>query len=260
MTSASARGYPHRCVGIIYAWYGKQLLVGTGFLLASNLVLTVAHNLYSRERKSFLTNLVFYPGVSGEHNQKNGLKVVDWRLPQEYISAEGLDPIKYDYALLKLEGHVEGAEFLELGVNYKEVEEQVGIIGYRSPSCSLDTAMQSCLWKSNCCNVESNGEVLRHQLSTLGGNSGSPILVKRGKKHAVIGIHKGAPPKAAFNEARIVTDDLLLNVLAWEKEMADSRIRFSLMANNDRETLQTDAAKWFAEKKLKLAVLVSQLQ
>ena len=42
--------------------------------------------------------------------------------------------------------------------------------------------------------------------------------------------------------------------------MTDSRIRFSLMANSDRETLQTDAAKWLAEKKLKLAVLVSQLQ
>ena len=85
-------------------------------------------------------------------------------------------------------------------------------------------------------------------------------MVKRGKKHAVISIHKGAPLNADYNEARMVTDDLLLNVLAWEKEMADSRIRFSLMANSDRETLQTDAAKWLAEKKLKLAVLVSQLQ
>ena len=181
-------------------------------------------------------------------------------IPQEYITVEGQDPIKYDYALLKLEGHFAGSEFLELGVSYKEMKEEIGIIGYRALSCSVNYAQQSCLWKSNCYSVESKGEVLRHQLSTLGGNSGSPILVKRGKKHAVIALHKGAPPKAVYNEARIVTDDLLVNVLAWEKEMADSRIKFSLMVNSDRETLQTDAAKWLAEKKLKLAVLVSQLQ
>ena len=85
-------------------------------------------------------------------------------------------------------------------------------------------------------------------------------MVIREKKHAVIAIHKGAHPKADYNEARIITDDLLLNVIAWEKEMTDSRIRFSFMVNSDRDTLQTDAAKWLEEKKVKLAVLVSQLQ
>ena len=75
--------------------------------------------------------------------------MIDWRLPKEYISTVGLDPIKYDYALLKLEGNVEGAEFLEIGGNYKEMKEEIGLIGYRSSSCSLDTAIQSCLWKSN---------------------------------------------------------------------------------------------------------------
>ena len=80
---------------------------------------------------------------------------------------------------------------------------------------------------------------MRHTLSTLGGNSGSPILVKRRKKQIVIAIHKGAPGKTAvFNEARIITDDLLLNLVAWEKEMVDldSRIKFCLMTNSDQET------------------------
>ena len=81
MSPVSVRDFPHRCVGVIYAWEGKKLTVGTGFLLASNLVLTVAHNLYSRDSKTYLTNLVFYAGVSGEHGQKNGHRVIDWRLP-----------------------------------------------------------------------------------------------------------------------------------------------------------------------------------
>ena len=260
LNAVSVRDFPHRCVGVIYAWRGEELFIGTGLLLADNLVLTVAHNLYSRRDRSFLSNLVFYPGVSGDHAPKDGRKVVDWRLPQEYISTEGQDPIKHDYALLKLEGRVEGGEFLELEANYKEAKEEVGIIGYRAQSCAPHTAMQSCLWKANAHSVEAQGEVLRHKLSTLGGNSGSPILVKRGNKHAVIAIHKGAPHMAAYNEARILTDDLLLNVLAWEKEMADSKIRICLMANSGQESIQTETAKWLAEKKAKLAVIVSLLQ
>lgn len=100
--------------------------------------------------------------MSGDHFQKNGFKVIDWRLPPEYISTVGQDPIKYDYALLKLEGNVEGKEFLEIGGNYKKIEEKVGLIGYRAASCSENTAMQSCLWKLNSHSIESNGYVLKH--------------------------------------------------------------------------------------------------
>lgn len=71
--------------------------------------------------------------------------MIDWRLPKEYITTKGIDPIKYDYALLKIEGNVAEAKFLELGTNYKKVEEKVSIIGYRAASCSRNTAMQSSL-------------------------------------------------------------------------------------------------------------------
>jgi V8-like Glu-specific endopeptidase len=43
----------------------KRLCRGTGFLIASDLVLTVAHNVYSREEKAQNVNIIFYPGVSG---------------------------------------------------------------------------------------------------------------------------------------------------------------------------------------------------
>lgn len=148
MDSESVRKYPNRCAGVIYARHGKISSVGTGFLIASNLVVTVAHNIYSRELKSFLSDLTFFPAVSGKHNQKGGLKVVDWRLPQEYISNEGIDPIKYDFALLKLEANVEGAEFLGMGGNYVNLEEEICLIGYPS-SGDPNYAYQSCHWKSN---------------------------------------------------------------------------------------------------------------
>lgn len=40
----------NRCVGMIYS---QDMYIGTGFLLASNIVLTVAHNLYSRNRREY---------------------------------------------------------------------------------------------------------------------------------------------------------------------------------------------------------------
>lgn len=79
-------------------------------------------------------------------------------------------------------------------------------------------------------------------------------MVKRGnegERYAVIAIHKGAPLNAKFNEARIITDDLITKVLAWEKEMTNPRIKFCLMTNSDQETLETDTENWLKEKNIK---------
>lgn len=161
--------------------------------------------------------------------------------------------------MLKLEASIGKAELFELGTDYIEAKEEVSIIGYRAQSCDIDTAQQSCLWKSNAHSVDSDGITLRHHLSTLKGNSGSPILVKRENKHTVIAIHKGAPGEnAAYNEARIITEDLMLNLIAWEKEMTDSKIKFRRILNSPQGTLEIDTAKWLEEKSIKLTVIASQ--
>lgn len=92
------------------------------------------------------TDILFYPGVSGDHTRKDSYRVIDKRFPQEY-KEEGKKLIDYDYALLKLDRHVEGNEFIELGVNYINQKEKIGIIGYRGPSVSLNYAKQSSIWE-----------------------------------------------------------------------------------------------------------------
>jgi V8-like Glu-specific endopeptidase len=59
-------------------------MTATGFLIGSDLVLTVAHNIYSRSNKKRFDNLLFYPGVSGDLANLTPLKVVDVRYPREY--------------------------------------------------------------------------------------------------------------------------------------------------------------------------------
>lgn len=149
MNAEAVREFPHNCVGVIKVNTNDKYLVGTGFLLASDIVLTVAHNVYSRLEKREYAGLCFYPGVSWEHDPAEGYRVIDMRFPKEFISAEESEKTKYDYALLKLDGHVQGAQFIELGVNYVlRQEEYIGIIGYRYSNC-LDTAYQMCMWKPN---------------------------------------------------------------------------------------------------------------
>ena len=219
MTSASVRGLPHRCVGVIYAWEGGKLILGTGFLLASNLVVTVAHNLYSRESKGYLKNLVFYPGVSGEHNQKNGLKIIDWRLPQEYISAEGLDPIKYDYALLKLKEPIEIKDSLYpvLVPDFTELEMVVTVCGYKE--VTKEEYFQ--IMHSNALKYSQHGG--RYDIDTYSGQSGGPVFFMEklnGKEVAcVVGVHKGYDKIANLNLCALITGEVVGNLEKWMAEM-----------------------------------------
>jgi V8-like Glu-specific endopeptidase len=96
----------------------NELQRGTGFLIASDLVLTVAHNVYSREDRTRSVNMVFCPGVSGEITPDNTYKVINMRFPDGYRTCPGKETINYDYALLKLDRKVVRQQYIELGLNY----------------------------------------------------------------------------------------------------------------------------------------------
>ena len=74
-----------------------ELGKGTGTLVASDLVLTAAHNLYSYQTGEFNFRFQFYPGLYGD--LKDPYEVEDFFFPGKYI----LNPcVSNDYALLKL--------------------------------------------------------------------------------------------------------------------------------------------------------------
>jgi V8-like Glu-specific endopeptidase len=102
----------------------------------------------------------------------------------------------------------------------------LGIIGYRGPSCDRKLALQSSLWKVH--SHEVDGIIIKHRFSTFEGNSGSPMLVERGGKLLAVALHKGTPNQADYNCARIITKEMLMDLMIWEKEMS-SEIKFSLL-------------------------------
>jgi V8-like Glu-specific endopeptidase len=58
--------FPYNCIGYLrFRGQGGNPGKGTGFLIAPDLVLTVAHNVYSQSYRKEYTDFLFYPGVSG---------------------------------------------------------------------------------------------------------------------------------------------------------------------------------------------------
>jgi hypothetical protein len=130
------------------------------------------------------------------------------------------------------------------------------VVGYRGASCSAESAIQTSLWKANA--HKAVGTALQHQLSTFEGNSGSPLLVRRGGRHMAIAIHKGAPTKAQFNCGRLITRELMVTLLTWEKEMA-SEIRFSVMKNSVDSVADDQSQQWLASVNWEIKVLMDRL-
>jgi hypothetical protein len=80
--------------------------------------------------------MLFYPGLSGKFTKATSYRVQDMRYRPNFRGSIGLDALRYDYALLKLEQKVPSSSYIELGVDYAFEDEPLGIIGYRGPACS----------------------------------------------------------------------------------------------------------------------------
>ena len=247
----SVSEFPYNCIGALY--YndgGDRQFIGTGFLIASNLVLTVAHNIYPLQYKKEIPkeNLQFFIGVSGDLPDQ-GHKVADYRYPPEFRSAKASD-VTHDYALIRLDGGISRPQYIELGLQYSNVvAEQLGIIGYQGGSCGDSLAIQKRLWKANTHSV--SGNMLLHKLTTEKGNSGSPMLVKRkgpkGVKEVAVAIMKGSPSSRAHNEARIITRQLLLNLNVWKFEMCP-QIGYYAMSQRATLTSADQQHEWIEDR------------
>jgi V8-like Glu-specific endopeptidase len=103
----------HRSIGGVEIEDDEGLIYhGTAFLLSSDLLLTAAHNVYSRKSKKPYRRLKFYlstKGVGDHHYEVEAFKFLD-----EYRNATNSDSYKYDYAVLKLKSGVGYQQYMPL--------------------------------------------------------------------------------------------------------------------------------------------------
>jgi V8-like Glu-specific endopeptidase len=98
-TQEQIEEYPLNCLGYIegYAEGGVRYM-GTGILISSNVVLTCAHNVYGKDKKSDFKEVRFYLRQHGPIREY--FEVEEHYYPDEFREKPG--SAKDDYALLKL--------------------------------------------------------------------------------------------------------------------------------------------------------------
>lgn len=92
---------PHRSLGAITSTNHRNGTVhGTAILISRNLILTAAHNIYSRDgsRSAEHTDFKFYLGASGEVSRY--YKIKEWRYLEEYKTTDTKGSL--DYAIMLL--------------------------------------------------------------------------------------------------------------------------------------------------------------
>ena len=73
--------YPFNSMGVVYAkTSNNEVNLGTGTLIASNIVLTAAHNVKKIQTNEVYTDVVFYH--MGDRGRIN--KVINYFIPPEY--------------------------------------------------------------------------------------------------------------------------------------------------------------------------------
>ncbi len=112
------KSLPNSCIGVIESYsISNCLCIGTGFLIAPNIVATVAHNIFCPRVHKFNSTITFRLPSYSAHPGK--IKVVDKRITPEYEQLEASkkrkkEVVKFDYALLKLEIPVKMEKYLSL--------------------------------------------------------------------------------------------------------------------------------------------------
>ena len=90
--------------------------------------------------------------------------------------------IDFDYAVMKLSEKVKRKEYLKIGLNYidkNRADEELHLYGYRAEDCNSNrTAVMKGMFKKGTHQV--NKISLSYSISTKYGNSGSPVLLKKG--------------------------------------------------------------------------------
>jgi hypothetical protein len=203
------------CVGRIDVPGSSQGFEGTGFLIHENLIMTNRHVLQAIARPDAQGVWIFEPGVgidfghefrARESVSPRCLKQVVF-CPARVINAP-IDHSKLDLVLIELEVVAEGAKprsvlAVDLASDWASPGQFLYTVGYPgNPGLGESLSLLEQLFQSTFgCKRLAPGEIqtaheqvfqwtLAHDASTLGGNSGSVVLVP-GREGAAAGLHYG---------------------------------------------------------------------
>lgn len=172
---------PYRSVVHLQMKYGSSYYVGSGVLIAPNLVLTVAHNVYDQKKGVWADSVEVTPARNGGTRPYGTYSSTTFYILRRYKTEGNVTPSSADMAVLKLNSNVSGAGYLSVSTSLSK-NERIQIPGYPAYTYSKAGSMYTSYG-----NVEGlHASLIGHKVDTEGGNSGSPILNSRNQ---VVGVH-----------------------------------------------------------------------
>lgn len=99
--------FPLSCIGLLHIFKENNqssYSIGSCFLIGYSVLLTCAHNLYTKEKKLMHYSVDYYPEGQGEGKRKITivLNKRNCRIPQKYIDIQTNNYVNYDYAVILL--------------------------------------------------------------------------------------------------------------------------------------------------------------
>lgn len=120
---------PYRSVVQLQMKYGNNYYVGSGVLIAPNLVLTVAHNVYDQKKGTWADSVTVIPARGGSSRPYGTHTSTNYYMFRRYRTEGDVTPSNYDMAVLKLNSNVSGAGYLPVSTSLSK-NERVQIPGY----------------------------------------------------------------------------------------------------------------------------------
>jgi len=232
--------WPNSVHGMVYMTFRSGSGAwGSGTLIAPNLVLTAAHNLYDTDIYNGqpvgrAKEVKFYPAKNGREIPFKEQSVRDFYYPEEYTK-DGSE----DYGLLVLDNPVgEMTGYFGVSVLHPDKVKvlKINVTGYPGDKVAGKDKVHE-MWGMEGRATNIDQDFIEYEIDTYRGQSGSGVWYQEGENYFVTGIHVLGDNIRPVNKATLLTKDRYKKIREWAensiKQFIIENIRDGIFQNVD---------------------------
>jgi|GEM_PF-1981507 len=217
--------WPSSVHGLLELDFGSATCTGSGTLIASNLVLTAAHNLYDHDYGwGEVKTVYFCPALNGDKAVFGKHKVSRFYYPDPYKQDKKSSE---DYGLLVLDTPVgEETGYFGLGILPSSHVEKltVNVTGYPGNKVIGKKGIHE-MWGMGGKPTQVTEKHIEYQIDTFNGQSGSGVWFQEGEDYYVVGVHvAGGDEIRKVNWATLLTKSRYDQINTWVQESVRARL------------------------------------
>lgn len=173
---------PYRKIVRLYMQYPDGQYVGSGTMIAPNLILTAAHNVYDKDTGRWASSVLAVPAENGKSRPYGAYEASNYFILRNYKTVDRDEQFQQDVAVIKLKNNV-SSRIGYLGVSTGGyVGQRVQMAGYPSYTATKRSYMYTMF--GNISQREDN--LFLYTIDTEGGQSGGPVL---NNKNQIVAVH-----------------------------------------------------------------------